>query len=208
MEESRAATPAQPSRPPSSLEVVMEAITSMHSSMQSHARDTQDAIASVRSDVREEISAVHSNVREVLTEVVTRLERLEESPVPRSVVGLNPGPRSPASIMADVPHQSTIRLAESSGARPKDFTHLGTLRRSERLAHKDPISYRELGSRDGWQSFHRLDLNPRVPSSYPRSISQDHDHDPQQHAASLPYDDPELATPEMTVGAGVTYRHV
>ena len=244
MEESRPVTPAQPSRPPSSMEILLEAIQtnakstheaiqtnakstheaiqsharSSQEAMQMHARDTQeaiatvefnvlavqsnvsDAISSVQSNVREEISAVRDNVREALTEVVSRLERLETSPVPKPAVDVNPGLKSTAITTADASYHSTIGLEETLGARPKDFAHPGILRRSDRLASRPPIAYREFGSRNNWPPFHRWDSNPEVTSSCPPSISRAR---LQQHAA-ISSEDPEVATPGRPIGVGVT----
>ena len=228
MEESRPVTPAQPSRPPSSMEILLEAIQTnakstheaiqtnakstheamsfMQSSIETNARDTQEAISTVefnvlavQSNVREDISAVRDNVREALTEVVSRLERLETSPVPKPAVDLNPGYLT-AITTADAPYHSTIGLEETLGARPKDFTQPGILRRSDRLAGRPPISYREYGSRKDWPPFLGWDSNPEVTSSCPPSISRAR---PQQHAVPSS-EDPEVATPGMPIGAGVT----
>jgi hypothetical protein len=216
MADSRSSTPAQTSRPPSSMDILLEAIQTtakssqeaMESSLQMHARDTQEAISFVQSNVREEISSVKADVRDALTEVVSRIERLEASPSPKLAVGLNPGLRSTASDPADVPHHLTIGLGESLGARPKDLalhSNPGIPRRSERLSSKAPISYRELGGRDAWPSQTLRDLNPEATASFPPSIppSFSTNFGPQQHAATS-YEVPEVAQPGMSMGAGVT----
>src|SRR5678815_4955250 len=154
MEEASAISPSPPSRPPSSMEIVLEAIQSNARETREAITETREAITSMQSNARETrevITSMQSNVKEtkeVLTEVMSRLDRLEASPLPKFVVerDVNLG-RSSTTEQVDAPYHSTIGLEEYGGARPKDpivSVNPGTLRRSERLSHKAKVSYKEL----------------------------------------------------------------
>src|SRR6218665_2012061 len=113
MEEVRK-TPLQPERPKSSLEVVLEEMTSLQSKMHS----------------------LHSTTREL----VSRLEKLESPPSHKFVVDAssNPGQGS-ATGLVDAPDHSTVGLEERVLERTKEYfdeVPMASLRRSERLAHK------------------------------------------------------------------------
>ena len=141
----------------------------------------------------------------MLTEVMSRLDRLEASPLPKFVVerDLNLG-RSSTTEQVDAPYHSTIGLEEYGGARPKDpivSVNPGTLRRSERLSHKAKVSYKELESRTRWPQRVRLDSNPRriASPSPPASPAL-----PRQHEATS-FDDTMWAT-SVEARGGVTVR--
>ena len=177
MEERRDNSPVGLSRPPSALDLMMEAITSI----QSTARETKEA----------------------LTEVSMRLDRLESSPIPKFAVEaeLNPGPTA-TTEQVDALYHSTIGLEEGGGARMKDPTapiFPGTVRRSERLAGKAKIPYKEMGSRYPWPHSGKEDLNPKLGTAFPLTYSQDL---PQRHEAPS-FDDTMWAT-SVEARGGVT----
>src|SRR6218665_2030401 len=129
MEEVRKTSP-QPERPKSSLEVVLEAMTSLQSNMHS----------------------LHSTTREL----VSRLEKLESPQSHKFIVDAssNPGQGS-ANGLVDAADHSTVGLLEEQGLeRTKEYSGevpMASLRRSERLAHKAAIPYNEIERESRWQ---------------------------------------------------------
>ena len=191
MEEGRDNSPVGLSRPPSALDLMMEAIASI----QSTAKETKEAITSFQSTAKE--------TKEALTEVSMRLDRLESSPIPKFAVEaeLNPGPTA-TTEQVDALYHSTIGLEEGGGARmkdPKAPVFPGTVRRSERLAGKGKIPYKEMGSRYPWPHSGKEDLNPKLGTAFPLTYSQDL---PQRHEAPS-FDDTMWAT-SVEARGGVT----
>src|SRR6218665_2736544 len=143
MEEVRKTPSPQPERPKSSLEVVLEAMTSLQSNMHS----------------------LHSTTREL----VLRLERLESPQSHKFVVDAssNPGQGS-ATGLVDAPDHSTVGLVERGLERTKEYfdeVPMASLRRSERLAHKAAVAYNEIESESRWQ------LNTLEDSNLPCTLS-------------------------------------
>ena len=195
MEERRDNSPVGLSRPPSALDLMMEAITSIQSTLQTNVSETKEAITSMQSTAKE--------TKEVLTEVSMRLDRLESSPIPKFAVEaeLNPGPTA-TTEQVDALYHSTIGLEEGGGARMKVSTapvFPGTVRRSERLAGKGKIPYKEMGSRYPWPHSSKEDSNPKPSTAFPLTYSQDL---PQRHEAPS-FDDTMWAT-SVEARGGVT----
>ena len=137
MEEVRKTPSPQPERPKSSLEVVLEAMTSLQSNMHS----------------------LHSTTREL----VSRLEKLESPQSHKFVVDAssNPGQGS-ATGLVDAPDHSTVGLEERGLERTKEYfdeVPMASLRRSERLAHKAAVAYNEIESESRWQLKTLVDSN-------------------------------------------------
>src|SRR6218665_1271652 len=130
MEEIRKTPSPQPERPKSSLEVMLEAMTSLQSNVHS----------------------LHSTTREL----VSRLEKLESPQSYKFVVDAssNPGQGS-ATGLVDAPDYSTVGLLEEQGLGGTkeyfDEVPMASLRRSEHLAHKAAVAYNEIKSESRWQ---------------------------------------------------------
>src|SRR6218665_1988109 len=138
MEQVRKTPSPQTERPKSSLEVVLEAMTSLQSNMHS----------------------LHSTTREL----VSRLEKMESPQSYKFVVDAssNPGQGS-ATGLVDAADYSTVGLLEEQGLRrtkeDSGEVPMVSLRRSERLAHKAAVAYNEIESESRWQLKTLVDSN-------------------------------------------------
>src|SRR6218665_2710940 len=155
MEEVRKTPSPQPERPKSSLEVVLEAMTSLQSNMHS----------------------LHSTTREL----VSRLEKLESPQSHKFVVDASSNPGS-ATGLVDTPDHSTVGLEERGLERTKEYfdeVPMASLRRSERLALKAAVAYNEIESESRWQLKTLVDSNLPYTLSHVDFPSQMH---PRRHA--------------------------
>src|SRR6218665_1260402 len=178
MEEVRKTPSPQPERPKSSLEVVLEAMTSLQSNMHS----------------------LHSTTREL----VSRLERLERPQSHKFVVDAssNPGQGS-ATGLVDAPDHSTVGLEERGLERTKEYFEevpMASLRRSERLAHKAAVAYNEIDSESRWQLKTLMDSNLPCTLSHVDFPSQMH---PRLHAD--PYVHESMHGVTIGTRSGVTF---
>src|SRR6218665_1694649 len=163
MEEVRKTPSPQPERPKSSLEVVLEAMTSLQSN----------------------IHSLHSTTREL----VSRVEELESPQLHKFVVDAssNPGQGS-ATGLVDAPDYSTVGLLGEQGlGRTKEYSGevpMASLRRSERLAHKAAVAYNEIESESRWQLKTLVDSNLPCTLShvdFPYQMHPRRDADPDVH---------------------------
>src|SRR6218665_2260844 len=162
----RSASSSRLSRPGSAVDLILERIENIGAL---HA-DTKDSIEAIHADIRavhadigavqENIGAVQANMgaihadmqanigavqketREVLETVIHRLERLETSPVPKFVAGLDLNP-SLSNEMTAAPTHSSISLEVKQGS-PEVSTAPVVLRRSKRLVNKPKVDYQQI----------------------------------------------------------------
>src|SRR6218665_1739923 len=134
-----------------------------------------ERIGAAQADTRNSIEAMQANMgaaqaetREVLETVIHRLERLEASPVPKFIAGLDLNP-SLSNEMTAAPTHSPISLEVKQG-NPEVSTALVVLRRSERLVTKPKVDYRQVALLPRWPTATTVSSNPcPVPSLYPSS---------------------------------------
>src|SRR6218665_2864689 len=112
-----------------------------------------------------------------------RLERLDTSPVPKFVAGLDLNP-SLSNEMAVAPHHSTISL-EAKQANPQVSTAPVVPRRSERLVNKPKVDYRQVALQPRWPISTAASSNPCSVSTLYSSSSF---AALQQHANSSPFE--------------------
>src|SRR6218665_3973250 len=94
------------SRPGSAVDLLLERMGAIHADLQGNIGAVQANIGAAQADTRNSIEAIHADIgavqenigavgaaqvetREVLETVIHRLERLEASPVPKFVAGLD-----------------------------------------------------------------------------------------------------------------------
>src|SRR6218665_2693368 len=122
------------SRPGSAGDIILERIGAAQA-------DTRDSIEAIHDDMGA-VGAAQVETREVLETVIHRLERLETSPVPKFVAGLDLN-ISLSNEMTVAPHHSTISLEAKQG-NPEVSTAPVVLRRSERLVNRPKVDYRHI----------------------------------------------------------------
>src|SRR6218665_584036 len=138
----------------------------------------QANMGAIHADLQENIGAVQENIgavgaaqvetREVLETVIHRLERLEASPVPKFVAGLDLNP-SLSNEMTAAPTHSALSLEVKQG-NPEVSTAPVVLRRSERLINKPKVDYRQVAFLPRWPTATTVSSNPcPEPTLYPSS---------------------------------------
>src|SRR6218665_194337 len=108
-------------------------IEAIHANMGAIHADLQENIGPVQENIGA-VGAAQVETREVLETVIHRLERLEASPVPKFVAGLDLNP-SLSNEMTAAPTHSALSLEVKQG-NPEVSTAPVVLRRSERLINK------------------------------------------------------------------------
>src|SRR6218665_2086609 len=147
----RSTSSSRLSRPGSAVDLILERIGAAQADTRSSIEAIHADIGSVHADigaVQPDIGAVGAaqvETRGVLETVIHRLERLETSPVPKFVAGLDLNP-SLSNEMTVAPHHSTISL-EAKQDNPEVST---ALRRSERLGNKPKVDYRQVALQPRW----------------------------------------------------------
>src|SRR6218665_1271078 len=150
----RSTSSSRLSRPGSAVDLLLERMGAIHAdtrnSVEAIKADNRESMAVIHADigaVHADIGAVHADIgavqenigvvgaaqvetREVLETVIHRLERLEASPVPKFVAGLDLNP-SLSNEMTAAPNHSSISLEVKQG-NPEVSTAPVVLRRSER----------------------------------------------------------------------------
>ena len=101
---------------------------------------------------------MQANIGAILETVIHRLERLETSPVPEFVAGLDLNPNL-SSKMTVAPHHSTISL-EARQSNTEVFTAPVVLRRSEGLVNKPKVDYRQVALQTRWPISTAASSNP------------------------------------------------
>src|SRR6218665_2064654 len=161
-----------------SIEAIQANIGAIHADLQGnigaiHA-DLQGNIGAVQANigaVQENIGAVGAaqvETREVLETVIHRLERLEASPVPKFVAGLDLNP-SLSNEMTAAPTHSSISLEVKQG-NPEVSAAAVVLRRSERLVTKPKVDYRQVALLPRWPTATAVSSDPcPAPTLYPSS---------------------------------------
>src|SRR6218665_1701608 len=118
-------------------------IGAIHADLQGNIGAVQANMGVIHADLQGNIGAVGAaqvETREVLETVIHRLERLEASPVPKFVAGLDLNP-SLSNEMTAAPTHSPISLEVKQG-NPEVSTAPVVLRRSERLQqHANPSAF-------------------------------------------------------------------
>src|SRR6218665_3577441 len=170
----RSTSSSRLSRPGSAVDLLLERMGAIHA-------DTRNSIEAIQADNRESMAAIHADIgvvqanmgaihadlqgnigavgaaqvetREVLETVIHRLDRLEASPVPKFVAGLDLNP-SLLNEMTAAPNHSTIILEAKVSTAPV------VPRRRERLVALLPR----------WPTSTAVSSNPcPAPSLYPSS---------------------------------------
>ena len=90
--------------------------------------------------------------------MIHRLERLETSPVPKFVAGLDLNP-SLSNEMTEAPNHSSLSLEAKQG-NPEVSTAPVVLRRSELLVNKPKVDYRQVALKMRWPISTAVSLNP------------------------------------------------
>src|SRR6218665_2609814 len=154
--------------------------------------DTRNSIEAIKTDNRESMAVIHADIgavhadigavqenigavgaaqvetQEVLETVIHRLERLETSPVPKFVAGLDLNP-SLSNGMTEAPNHSSLSLEAKQG-NPEVSTATFVLRRSERLVTKPKVDYRQVALLPRWPTSTAVSSNPcPAPTLYPSS---------------------------------------
>src|SRR6218665_797432 len=177
------------SRPGSAVDLLLERMGAIHADLQGNIgaaqAETRNSIEAIHADigavqenigaVQENIGAVQENIgavqletREALETVIHRLERLEASPVPKFVAGLDLNP-SLSNEMTAAPTHSPISLEVKQG-NPEVSTAPVVLRRSERLVTKPKVDYRQVALLPRWPTSTAVSSNPcPAPTLYPSS---------------------------------------
>src|SRR6218665_3195956 len=163
------------SRPGSAVDLLLERMGAIHADLHGNIgaaqAETRNSIEAIHADigaVQENIGAVQLETREALETVIHRLERLEASPVPKFVAGLDLNP-SLSNEMTAAPTHSPISLEVKQG-NPEVSTAPVVLRRSERLVTNPKVDYRQVALLPRWPTSTAVSTNPcPVPSLYPSS---------------------------------------
>src|SRR6218665_1810451 len=181
----RSTSSSRLSRPGSAVDLLLERMGAIHADLQANIgaaqADTRNSIEAMQAHlgaVQENIGAVQENIgavgvaqvetREVLETVIHRLERLEASPVPKFVAGLDQNP-SLSSEMTAAPNHSSISLEVKQG-HPEVSTAPVVPRRSERLVNKPKVDYRQVAFLPRWPAATAVSSNPcPAPTLYPSS---------------------------------------
>src|SRR6218665_3360145 len=152
----RSTSSSRLSRPGSAVDLLLERMGAIQANMGAIHADLQGNIGAVQenigavqanmgaihADMQANIGAVQRETREVLETVIHRLERLEASPVPKFVAGLDLNP-SLSNEMTAAPIHSSISLEVKRG-NPEVSTAPVVLRRSERLVNKPKVDYQQI----------------------------------------------------------------
>src|SRR6218665_2016382 len=187
----RSTSSSRISRPGSAVDLLLERMGAIHAEigavqanigaeMQAnmgaiHVHANIDAVqtnmGAIHADLQENIGAVGTaqvETREVLETVIEWLERLEASPVPKFVAGLDLNP-SLSNERTVAPTHSTISLEVKQG-NPEVSTAPVVLRRSERLVNKPKVDYRQVAYLPRWPTATAVSSNPcPAPTLYPSS---------------------------------------
>src|SRR6218665_2886089 len=120
-----------------SMAVIHADIGAVQANMGAIHADLQGNIGAVQENIGA-VGAAQVETREVLETVIHRLERLETSPVPKFVAGLDLNP-SLSNEMTEAPNHSSLSLEVKQGSPDRVSTAPVVLRRSEGLVNK-PVS--------------------------------------------------------------------
>src|SRR6218665_1107256 len=181
----RSTSSSRLSRPGLAVDLLLERMGAIHA-------DTRNSIEAIKADLQGNIGAVHADIgavqgnigavqenigavgaaqaetREVLETVIHGLERLEASPVPKFVAGLDLNP-SLSNEMTAAPTHSSISLEVKQG-NAEVSTAPVVLRRSERLVNKPKVDYRQVAFLPIWPTATAVSSNPcPAPTLYPSS---------------------------------------
>src|SRR6218665_2771131 len=173
----------------------------------------QANMGAIHADLQGNIGAVQENIgavgaaqvetREVLETVIHRLERLEASPVPNFVAGLDLNP-SLSNEMTAAPIHSSISLEVKQG-NPEVSKAPVVLRRSERLVNKPKVDYRQVALLPRWPISTAVSSNPcPVPTLYPSSSFAAL----QQHANLSAFETVPATPVERGRNVTIPHRHV
>src|SRR6218665_2777388 len=171
----RSTSSSRLSRPGSAVDLLLDRIGAAQA-------DTRNPIEAIKADNRESMAVIHADIgavhadigavqenigvvgaaqvetREVLETVIHRLERLEASPVPKFVAGLDLNP-SLSNEMTAAPILSPISLEVKPG-NPEVSTAPVVLRRNERLVNKPKVDYRQVAFLPRWPTATTVSSNP------------------------------------------------
>src|SRR6218665_715646 len=142
----RSTSSSRLSRPGSAVDLLLERMGAIQENIGAIHADLQGNIGAIHADLQENIGAVGAaqvETREVLETVIHRLERLEASPVPKFVAGLDVN-HSLSTEMTAAPTHSPISLGVKQ-CNPEVSTAPVVPRRSERLVTKPKVDYRQDG---------------------------------------------------------------
>src|SRR6218665_84869 len=185
----RSTSSSRLSRPGSAVDLLLERMGAMQADIGAAQADTRKSIEAIKADNRESMAVIHADIgavhadigavqenigavqietREALETVIHRLERLDASPVPKFVAGLDLNP-SLSNEMTAAPTHSSISLEVKQG-NPKVSTAPVVLRRSERLVNKPKVDYRQVAVLRRWPTATVVSSNPcPAPTLYPSS---------------------------------------
>src|SRR6218665_1718243 len=167
------------------LERIGAAQADTRNSIEAIKADLQGNMGAIHADLQENLGAVQENLgavqenigavgaaqvetREVLETVIHRLDRLEASPVPKFVAGLDLNP-SLSNEMTAAPTHSPISL-EVKQCNPEVSTAPVVPRRSERLVTKPKVDYRQVALLPRWPTSTAVSSNSCPgPTLYPSS---------------------------------------
>src|SRR6218665_1995152 len=124
----RSTSSSRLSRPGSAVDLLLERMGAMQADIGAAQTDTRKSIEAIKADLQGNMGAIHADLqenlgavgaaqvetREVLETVIHRLERLEASPVPKFVAGLDLNP-SLSNEMTAAPTHSSISLEVKQG---------------------------------------------------------------------------------------------
>src|SRR6218665_505563 len=172
----RSTSSSRLSRPGSAVDLLLERMGAMQADIGAAQADTRKSIEAIKADNRESMAVIHADIgavhadigavhadigavqenigavqietREALETVIHRLERLEASPVPKFVAGLDLNP-SLSNEMTAAPIHSSISLEVKQG-NPEVSTAPVVLRRRERLVNKPKVDYRQVEFLPRW----------------------------------------------------------
>src|SRR6218665_3565695 len=171
----RSTSSSRLSRPGSAVDLLLERMGAMQADIGAAQADTRNSmeamqanLGAIHADMQANIGAVQIETREALETVIHRLERLEASPVPKFVAGLDLNP-SLSNEMTAAPTHSSISLEVKQG-NPEVSTAAVILRRSERLVNKTKVDYRQVAFLPRRPTATAVSSNPcPAPTLYPSS---------------------------------------